>query len=269
MNLRGRVAKLEHLRAARRTDPRTLEAVRSDRASVLSRAGVTPDPWQGSHLRTRPERALLLCSRQSGKSTGAAADGLATALTEPGSLVLILSPTLRQSVELFRKAVGLYRALRRPVAAVRVNQTSLELGNGSRIVALPGDPDGIVGYSAPRLVVIDEAARVRDELYLAVRPMLAVGRGRLLCCSTPFGQRGWFHAAWTGAEPWERVLVRATDCPRITPAFLAAERVALGDRWFRQDYGCEFTDASDAVFAYDDILRAVTGDVAPLFPLAV
>jgi hypothetical protein len=172
-------------------------------------------------------------------------------------------------VELFRKVVGLYRALGRPVPAVAENRTALELANGSRVVALPGDPDGIVGYSAPRLVVMDEAARCRDELYLAVRPMLAVGKGKLLCCSTPFGKRGFLWQEWgSDSAAWHRVKVTADHCPRISPAFLEDERRALGQRWYDQEYRCEFTEAVNAVFSTDDVLRAMSGDVEPLFTTA-
>src|SRR5262249_19679539 len=141
----------------------------------------------------------------------------------------------------------------------------LELANGSRIVALPGDEQHIRGYAAVSLLVIDEAARVADALYYAVRPMLAVSQGRLVALSTPFGKRGWFHAAWTGAGDWERVQVTARECPRITAAFLADERQALGPRWYRQEYECSFEDASDAVFAWDDIQAALADDVPPLW----
>jgi phage terminase large subunit-like protein len=44
----------------------------------------------------------MLCSRQAGKTQTAAALALRAALLEPNSLVLILSPTLRQSGECFR-----------------------------------------------------------------------------------------------------------------------------------------------------------------------
>lgn len=268
MMLRARIARLERLQATRRTDPRTLDRLRADRANVLALAGMIPDPWQAQLLRERPARGLVCCSRQSGKSETAAADALATALLEPGALVLLLAPTQRQSSELFRKVVATYRRLGCPVPAVSLARTSLELATGSRVVALPGDPAGIVGFSAPRLVVLDEAARVRDDLYLAVRPMLAVGRGRLLCCSTPFGKRGFFHAAWDAEDGWHRVRVSADQCPRITPAFLDEERRALGQRWFAQEYECSFQDATDSVFSHADIMRAVSGDVAPLFPTA-
>jgi hypothetical protein len=36
----------------------------------------------------------------------------------------------------------------------------------------------VPGFSAVWLPLVDEASRVSDELYLAVRPMLAVSGGR-------------------------------------------------------------------------------------------
>jgi hypothetical protein len=121
-------------------------------------------------------------------------------------------------------------------------------------------------YSSVALLVIDEASRVDDALYGAMRPMLAVSRGRLLALSTPFGRRGWFYEAWQGGGDWERVRVTAEQCPRIAADFLAGERQALGERWFRQEYLCSFEDAGDAVFAYGDVQAALSDEVTPLFP---
>jgi hypothetical protein len=208
---------------------------------------------------------LLLCSRQAGKSTAAAALALREALLWPGSLVLLLSPTLRQSGELFRDKVRrLYDRLGRPVPAARESALQLELANGSRVISLPGDEETTRGYSGVRLLVIDEASRVPDALYYAVRPMLAVSGGRLIALSTPFGRRGWFFEEWQGQGRWARVRVEARDCPRITPAFLAEERQALGERWYRQEYECSFEEVIDAVFGYDDVMAACS-DAPPLF----
>jgi hypothetical protein len=208
---------------------------------------------------------LLLCARQTGKSLTAAALALHTALLVPGSLTLLLSPTQRQSGELFRdKVLRLYNALGRPLPTTQETQLTLTLANGARIVSLPGEEGTVRGYSGVALLVLDEAARVPDALYFATRPMLAVSKGRLVALSTPFGKRGWFHDEWHGAGGWERVKILAGDCPRITPAFLAEERQALGERWFRQEYECSFEDTVGAVFAYEDI-HAALGDVQPLF----
>jgi hypothetical protein len=227
---------------------------------------MTPDSWQTTFLRSAADRVLMLCSRQAGKSQTAAALALCTALRLPGSLTLLLSPTLRQSGELFRdKVMRLYAAAGRPMKAARETALQLDLDNGSRIVSLPGEEGTIRGYSGVALLIIDEASRVPDALYLSVRPMIAVSGGRLVCLSTPFGKRGWFYEEWTGRRPWTRVRITADQCPRISRAFLDEEREALGPRWFLQEYCCEFTEVIDAVFSNADIEAAVSDEVQPLF----
>ena len=257
---------LRDLQQAAATLPAPDNALAADPALVLQRAGLDTDPWQTDILRARAQRVLLLCSRQAGKSTVTAAMALWEALYRSPALILLLSPSNRQSGELFRKVVELYQDVGAPVAAEHATTERLELANGSRIISLPGKERTLRGFSGVSLLVIDEAARVPDELYYGVRPMLAVSGGRLVGLSTPWGKRGWFHKEWTeGAGDWQRVKVVATDCPRITPEFLAEERAALGDWWYRQEYLCEFVDTVDQLFSYDEVMAAITPDVLPLF----
>lgn len=237
-----------------------------DPARFAAAAGLDPDPWQAEVLRSTAPRLLLNCSRQSGKSTVTGALAAWTALYEPGALVLLLSPSLRQSGELFKKVLSAYGAAGRPVAPDAESALRLELANGSRIVSLPGKEGTVRGYSGVRLLIIDEASRVADELYYSIRPMLAVSGGRLVALSTPFGTRGWWYEAYAhGGDGWERVEVPATACPRIAPAFLAEERAEMGEWWYQQEYLCRFMDAKGAVFRSADIDAAITPDVAPLF----
>jgi hypothetical protein len=114
-----------------------------------------------------------------------------------------------------------------------------------------------------RLLAIDEAAWVPDDLYLAVRPMLAVSGGRLVALSTPHGTRGWFYESWRSDEPWERYEVPATSCPRIAPAFLEEERRTMGEWWFEQEYVCRFLDAETQAFRREDIDQCFREDVEP------
>jgi hypothetical protein len=224
-------------------------ALALDPAALLSMAGLVADDWQKSIMRSTSQRILLNCCRQSGKSTVSAGLALHTALYQPGSLVLLLSPTLRQSQELFRKCLGFYRLVADSIPPESETRLTLELSNGSRIVSLPGKESTIRGYSGVSLLVVDEAARVADELYYSVRPMLAVSAGRLIALSTPFGTRGWWYEAWRSDEPWERYTVTAEQCPRISAAFLAEERRTLGEWWYRQEYFCEFLDAETQAFS--------------------
>jgi hypothetical protein len=233
---------------------RTL-ALALDPSRFLDAQGLTPDPWQRALLLSTDRQILLNCSRQSGKSTAVAALALHTALFVPGALVLLLSPSLRQSGEIFRKVLDGYNAAGRPLRAVHRTQLRLELLNGSRVLCLPGREDTIRAFGGVRLLVLDEAARIPTDLYRSVRPMLAVSQGRLVALSTPFGRRGWFYEEWQGNGPWKKVQITWRDCPRITPEFIEEERRALGDAWVRQEYECNFT--------------ALEGLVYPDFPAAL
>jgi hypothetical protein len=237
-----------------------------DPPRLMAAGGITPDPWQRDLLRSQGKRHLLLCTRQAGKSTTTAALALWEALYRAPALILLLSPSLRQSQELFKKVVDFYHAIGGPIPVAEESALRLSLVNGSRIIALPGTEATIRGYSGVRLLVIDEASRVDDGLYYSVRPMLAVSGGRLVALTTPFGKRGFFFDAWENGGPeWERVKVTAHDCPRISPEFLEEERAASGDWWFSQEYLCEFRDTVDQVFATDLILKAMNDDTPQLF----
>src|SRR5262249_37183762 len=199
-----------------------------DGSTLLSALNLEPDPWQINLLRSMAKRMLLLCCRQSGKSTTTAILALHEALYHAPALILLLSPSLRQSQELFRKVIGFYRQLGKPVAPEVENALSLELENGSRVVSLPGSEATVRGFSGPSLLIVDEAARVPDELYRTVRPMLAVSQGRLVALSTPFGKRGWFYEEWRGPNAWERIRITADQCPRLTKEFFDEERPSSG-----------------------------------------
>jgi len=85
-----------------------------------------------------------------------------------------------------------------------------------------------------------------------------VSGGRLIALSTPFGKRGWWWREWTqGGDGWQRVMVKATDCPRISPKFLEEERQHLGEWWFRQEYSCEFMAAQTSAFSYEAVMAAL------------
>jgi hypothetical protein len=196
-----------------------------------------------------------------GKSTVTSVLALHAALFKPNATVLIVSPSERQSNELFSKVTAFYRTLGRPVEARQENVHMLSLENGSRIISLPASEGGIRGYTVD-LLLIDEAAYVPDALFQSVSPMLAVSGGRLVAMSTPAGRRGWWYSA-TLTDRWELHTITAEQCPRISAQFLAEERDRLGDAAFQAEYMCSFVDATGAVFRDDDIAAAFVAHEPP------
>jgi len=224
--------------------------------------GLDLDDWQGEYLDSPSGRRILNICRQAGKSTVAAVSGLYDALVYPGSLVLIIAPSERQSLETFRKVAGIYHRLGYVVPAHSERKLGMELLNGSRIEALPGSEKTTRGFSAPRRIIADEASRIPDELYAGVLPMLARSGGSLDLLSTPAGKAGFFYETWT-AGVWASWEVPATMIPhRIPPAFLEEQRRIMDERYFRQEFLCEFLDVEDAVFSGELIERATGHDVA-------
>src|SRR5829696_7673745 len=136
--------------------------LKHDRVAFAERLLPSLDDWQRDLLESDAKRVILACGRQVGKSTVCAIIALHHALYFPGSLVLAVSPTLRQSGELTAKVNKFYCELGKPVTAETERKLSLEFENGSWIITLPADADNVRGFSAPALVLLDEAAFVPD-----------------------------------------------------------------------------------------------------------
>lgn len=246
--------------------------VQTSRLEFARAAGVEPDLWQVAVLESAARKHILLCSRQAGKSTVAALLADHEAVSVPGSLVLVLSPSLRQSSELFRTCMRHMQEAAQVISLPGIVAESVlrcELENGSRIIALPGSEATTRGYSAATLVIVDEASRVPDALIAAVRPTLATTNGRIIALSTPAGRRGWFYLEWTNGQGWERTEIKADDCPRISKEFLEDEKRSLGPFIYEQEYCCLFHDSDTAVFSSELIERALTDEVTPLWGTAI
>jgi len=227
--------------------------------------GLVPDLLQKKVLRFDGSRLLLNCTRQWGKSTVVAAKAYYTAKHEPDSLILLLSPSLRQSSELFRKVLTVNDGDETAPRKVEDSKLYMTLENGSRIVSLPGREGTVRGYSGARLIIIDEASRVLNELYMALKPMLAVSEGSLIMMSTPCGKRGFFFNEWIKGRAWKRFEINATQCPRISKEFLEQERKSMPERWFMQEYMCQFMETEEQLIPYDLIQSAMTDKTEPFF----
>lgn len=243
---------------ARLTDSQLQELIYTAKPDVWAHEVIEPamdirlDAWQVDFLKDRSKTILLNCHRQSGKSFMTALKTLHTILFKDGSLVVLFSPTQKQSNELFRKIRNLIHMIPGYERMLRIdNITSLELSNGSRVESLPATNWTVRGYTAD-LVVIDEAAGVDDRLYAAVSPMVLERDGQFVQMSTPHGKIGRFWDDYN-RDHWKKYEIKASENPRMRhPRYLdslSRQREELGTRIYEQEYECKFLgDQEGSIF---------------------
>jgi hypothetical protein len=222
-----------------------------------------PDSWQADLLRSRAKKILLNCSRQSGKSTTAAALTLHESIYRSPTFALIFAPSQDQSAELMLKFDEFRSGIDLPSNYLEDTKLAVRFQNGNRVVCRPGSEKSARSFSAVTLLLEDEGSRVLDDLYNSIRPMLAVSNGRHIIMSTPFGRRGHFWKIWdTERDLWQWFEVPAEMCPRISKEFLEEEKRT--NVWFEQEYHCKFMENVDGVFTYDEVAGILSSDVDTL-----
>jgi len=143
-----------------------------------------------------------------------------------------------------------------PVAGrLRMNRTErvIEFPSGGRLSIYSADNDVALRGEAFDLVIVDEAAQVREETYTDVlMPTLADRDGRIVLISTPKG-RNWFWREWLRGRSGEQDCASWTAPSAANPmptirraAEMARERV--GERTFRQEWLAEFVEDGGSVF---------------------
>ncbi|MEE9237185.1 MAG: hypothetical protein V3U52_05300 [Thermoplasmata archaeon] len=249
--------------------PEELQAFADDPSALFAWLGVDLFPYQEDGLRLvlENDRTALVWGRQTGKDTLTALYGLHTALVTPGSIVVCVSPSQRQS-DLWMAKLKAF-ALSRPEvrdAIVDLSQSELALSNGSRVYSLPSGVGGgitIRGFSKVSLLVFNEAAWVAEEVYQAAGPFLAASEGgKTILISTPFGQSGYLWRAWN-SPLFAKSGVPSSASPLISDAFLEKERETMDALSYASEYEARFLSSQNAYFPTDLVRRCVQA-----YPLA-
>lgn len=139
-------------------------------------------------------------------------------------------------------------------AETRARALEVTLPGGSRITALPANPDTARGFSAS--VFLDEFAFHQDSraIWRALFPVVSRPELLLRICSTPNGRGNVFHELFTSDDPvWSRHRVDinnavADGLPRDIEALKRALRDP--DAW-AQEFELQFLDEASAWLPYD------------------
>ena len=226
--------------------------------------GVEPAPWQEDFLRAPKGASIIaLTARQVGKTTTASWAMAHHAFFGPNSLSVVACPAQRQSAEAVRRT---RESLIKAGAKLKSdNVYGLELENGARVLALPGSDDSIRGLTVDGWIIIDEAARIPEELLAAVGPMRARRReAQLAMLSTAWSRTDPFWTMWSNGDPtWLRLKATADSIDIYDQEYLARERRNLGEIIFNREYMGVPGGSAVSPFRWDLFDRATTVHAAP------
>lgn len=236
-------------------------------------------PFQRAWVEDDSRFKIWNASRQIGKSFTSACEAVRDCELNPGTLWVVLSAGERQSLEWMEKAKMWVKAFAQVISYVEereapealMKSAEIRFANGSRIIALPANPDTARGYTAN--LILDEFAihRHSGEIWRALAPSVTNPLKRALkirVMSTPKGEGNMFHQLWQKPE-WSRHQTTIYDAKAGGLKVNIDELrtlVADEDSW-RQEYNCEFIDSSRTAFSYEMISGCETEDASLEWPV--
>ena len=226
-------------------------------------------PYQQRWVADSSRFKIWLKSRQIGGSLGSAFEAVASCVDKANTDWVVLSAGQRQSEEWMLKGNRVARvvsdAMDLPKPDCRTSE--VRFPNGSRILALPANPDTVRGYSAN--LVLDEFAfhERPDRIYEAIYPAISNplrGELKLRIISTPAGRNSKFFEIWNKAEELNFVRHKTTIHSAIEeglPMDVEALKIGLDDpEAWEQEYECEFVDATNVLLPYTLIDECVSDE---------
>lgn len=222
------------------------------------------------------KKVILMCGRQQGKTTCAAAYMLWAAVTatkKNKQTILITANKLVQAQEVLERIKYSYQNLPRWMqpGIFKFNERTIVFDNGSKIVCRATTADAPRGLS-PTIVYLDEMAfvpkRIAESFMAALKPTLSSDSSKLIITSTPMNDEDEFAKIWNGAienfddngnkiengegrngfypmkfiwsdHPWRD--------PSINPKWEKEFRSSMTDSQFRQEFECEFISSDETL----------------------
>lgn len=223
-------------------------------------------PYQRAWIDDAARFKIGLMARQTGKSWTSAMEAVRDC-SERKTTWVCLSAGERQALEwmfkarehteAFKVALAGYEEQRDSSEAL-LKQAEIRWPNGSRLLAIPANPDTARGYSANLL--LDEFAfhEDPDRIWRAIYPSISnplKGEFKLRVVSTPNGLGNKFALLWHEAVGWSKHRVTIWDAVKaglMTEAAANQLREGLGDpEGWAQEYECEFLDAAAVLLPYE------------------
>ena len=229
--------------------------------------------YQRPNLYSKQERAIFSPKRyaviegatKSGKTVACLSWIIEQAIRgRPGQQYWWVAPVYPQARIAFRR---LRRGLSQDLYTANESELTIRLVNGSTVAFKSGEkPDNLYGedvYAA----VIDEASRLREEAWHAVRSTMTATRGPIRIIGNVKGRKNWAYVLARRAESGERgwhyaklTAFDAADAGVIETSEIEQARSMLPESVFKELYLAEPSDDGGNPFG----MKAIRDCIAPL-----
>lgn len=253
-----------------------------------------PHWYQVKILRDESKNITIRMGRQMGKTAATAIKALWYAFTRPEAktarekvTIVIIAPSQRQSKIMYNQIREYIHA--NPVleaSVVKSTQETIELDNNSVIHNFPvGDSaEKVRGFSI-NLLIVDEAAYIKQRIYTAILPSLAGTNGSLILIGTPATRTGLFYQSFypgkggkalklqfsTHWYPYSdaldvvRVDVKGvplshkdgTPVTQLSKEWIEYQYETMNKAEFAQEFEARFVDESLGYFTREDIMANI------------
>jgi hypothetical protein len=154
------------------------------------------------------------------------------------------------------------------IASINKTEHRITLTNGAVIEWRSADNETSLRGAGLNFLIVDEAARVKDESWHALRPCLSDTLGKAILISTPKGHNWFYHLFLRGHDPLQKDYQSwqfpSSDNPYFPPDESAVAQAELFQPIFQQEYLAQFIDDSSSVFR--NILACATGNFQEPLP---
>ena len=206
------------------------------------------------------------CGTKFGKSLGASAGWAGKAAIQSSSLFRWVAPIYSQT------KIGFKYAKMMLPGDIDINkgEPSLTLKNDSKLEFKSGKhPEDLEGEAVHGGYVLDECAKMQEQVYDSAKTTVTVTRAPICSYSTPKG-KNWFYRKCMNAKddmlwdikhgrPPKKIFMTAPSIvnPAVTAEAVAEAKRSLPDRLFRQYYLAEFMDDGSVFVGFRECVRDV------------
>lgn len=211
---------------------------------------------------------VIKSPRQCGKTTVLVSLLLYVTINNRNACSIFVEPTVKQARKVFREV---RKAVENTPICVSANESTLDITftNGSQILFISGESDisALQGFvcSNGGVLIIDEAAFIRDDVMQALFPTTDVHQAKTIMASTPrFRAQIFYDYFVEGLSDGSSIITHDwAGFTLLTPEKLSFYERTLPKNVFRNYYLGEFTDFGSGVFG--DVSACISNDfVEPL-----